>query len=99
MPDEPTLGEVQRRMDQRFTDLKEDIVELTVRLDRKVDMEIYNLRHEALMVRVATLESLREKDTEKIIATRRWLVGAVIVPLISVLLPVIILLVQGGGST
>lgn len=98
MPDEPTLGEVQRRMDQRFTDLKEDLAELALRLDRKVDMEIYNLRHEALMARVATLETLREKDAEKLVATRRWLVGAVIVPLIGVLLPVIILLIQGGSA-
>ncbi len=98
MPDEPTLGELQRRMEQRFTDLKEDIGEFNVRLDRKVDMEIYNLRHEALMARVTTLETLREKDTEKLVATRRWLVGAVIVPLIGVLLPVIILLVQGGST-
>lgn len=98
MPDEPTLGELQRRMEQRFTDLKEDLVEFNTRLDRKVDMEIYNFRHEALMSRVTTLETLREKDAEKLVATRRWLVGAVIVPLVGVLLPVIILLVQGGTS-
>ncbi len=98
MPDEPTLGEIVRRMDQSFLDLKEDMRELAVRLDRKVDMEIYTLRHEALMARVNTLETLREKDAERIIATRRWLVGAVIVPVIGILLPVIILLVQGGSS-
>jgi hypothetical protein len=98
VPDEPTLGELQRRMEQRFADLKEDIGEFNIRLDRKVDMEIYNLRHEALMARVTTLETLREKDTEKLVATRRWLVGAVIVPLIGVLLPVIILLIQGGST-
>lgn len=85
-------------MEQAFLDLKEDIRDSNRRLDRKVDMEIYNLRHEALMARVNTLETLREKDTEKIVATRRWLVGAVIVPLIGVLLPVIILLIQGGSS-
>lgn len=98
MPDEPTLGELQRRMEQRFMDLKEDLVEFNGRLDRKVDMQIYNLRHEALMARVTTLETLREKDAERIVATRRWLIGAVIVPLIGVLLPVIILLVQGGST-
>lgn len=85
-------------MEQRFADLKEDLVEVTARLDRKVDMQIYNLRHEALTARVATLETLRDKDTEKIIATRRWLIASVIVPLISILLPVIILLVQGGST-
>lgn len=98
MADEPTLGELQRRMEQRFTDLKEDLVEFNVRLDRKVDMQIYNLRHESLTARVATLETLREKDAERIVATRRWLIASVIVPLISILLPVVILLLQGGSS-
>ena len=98
MPDEPTLGELQRRIENAFADLKEDVREFNARLDRKVDMEIYNLRHEALTARVTTLETLREKDAEKIVATRRWLVGAVIVPLIGVLLPVIIVLVQGGTA-
>lgn len=98
MADEPTLGELQRRMEQRFADLKEDIGDFNAGLARKVDMEIYILRHENLMARVTTLETQREKDVEKLIATRRWLVGAVIVPLIGVLLPVIILLIQGGST-
>jgi phage tail tape-measure protein len=93
--DEPTLGEVQRRMEQGFIDLKDDMRELGGRLDSKVDQKVYDLRHEALMARVTTLETLREKDAEKIVATRRWLVGAVIVPLIGILLPVIILLAKG----
>lgn len=96
MADEPTLGEVQRRMEQGFIDLKDDMREIGVRLDSKVDQKVYDLRHEALASRVTTLETLREKDAEKIVATRRWLVGAVIVPLIGILLPVIILLVQGN---
>jgi hypothetical protein len=98
MPDEPTLGEVVRRFDDRFVDLRDDIAQLGLRLDEKVDQRIYDLRHEALASRVSTLETLREKDTEKLVATRRWLIGAVIVPLVGILLPVIILLTQGAGS-
>lgn len=98
MPDEPTLGEVIRRFDDRFVDLRDDIAGLGRRLDEKVDQRIYDLRHEALASRVTTLETLREKDTEKLIATRRWLIGAVIVPLIGVMLPLIVLLVRGAGS-
>lgn len=98
MPDEPTLGEVVRRFEDRFVDLREDIAQLGRRMDEKVDQRIYDLRHEALAQRVATLETLREKDAEKLVATRRWLIGAVIVPLIGILLPVILLLTQGGGS-
>ena len=98
MPDEPTLGEVVRRFDERFADVRDDIQQLGRRLDEKVDQKLYDLRHEALAQRIATLETLREKDTEKLVATRRWLIGAVVVPLVGILLPVIILLTRGGGS-
>ncbi|MEU0675492.1 hypothetical protein ABZ330_21875 [Streptomyces sp. NPDC006172] len=98
MPDDPTLGEVVRRFDDRFTDVRDDIAQLGRRLDEKVDARIYDLRHEALASRVSTLETLREKDAEKLVATRRWLIGAVIMPLVGILLPVVILLTRGGGS-
>lgn len=98
MPEEPTLGEVVRRFDERFADVRDDIQQLGRRMDEKVDQRIYDLRHEALTARVGTLETLREKDTEKLVATRRWLIGAVIVPLVGILLPVIILLTRGSGS-
>ena len=96
MPDEPTLGEVVRRFDERFADVRDDIQQLGRRMDEKVDQRIYDLRHEALSSRVGILETLREKDTEKLVATRRWLIGAVIVPLVGILLPVIILLTRGS---
>ena len=97
MHDEPTLGEVVRRFEDRFVDLRDDIQQIGRRLDEKVDARIYDLRHEALSARVGTLETLREKDAERLVATRRWLIGAVIVPLIAVLMPVVILLVRGAG--
>lgn len=98
MADDPSNGELARRLDERFTDVREDIQQLGHRLDGKVSQEVYDLRHEALARRVTTLETLREKDAEKLVATRRWLIGAVVVPLIGIFLPVIILLAQGVGS-
>jgi hypothetical protein len=98
MSDEPTLGEVVRRFEDRFTDIRDDIQQLGRRMDEKVDQRIYDLRHEALGARVGALETLREKDAEKLVATRRWLIGAVLIPLVGVMLPVILLLVQGAGS-
>lgn len=98
MPDEPTPGEMVRRLEDRLADVRDDIQQLGRRMDEKVDQRIYDLRHEALGARVAALETLREKDAERIVATRRWLVGAVIVPLVGVLLPVILMLTQGVGS-
>ncbi|MEU2724087.1 hypothetical protein [Streptomyces smyrnaeus] len=98
MSDEPTLGEIARRFEDRLTDVRDDIQQLGARIDGKVSQEVYDLRHEALASRVTTLETLREKDTERIVATRRWLIASVIVPLVGILLPVVVLLVQGGGS-
>lgn len=96
MADDPTLGELARRMEDRLADVRDDIQQLLRRMDEKVDQRLYDLRHEALTQRVSTLETLREKDAEKLVATRRWLIGAVIMPLISILLPVVILLMGAG---
>lgn len=98
MSDEPTLGEVVRRFEDRFMDVRDDIKQLGDRIDTKVSQEVYDLRHEALASRVTTLETLREKDAERLVATRRWLIGAVIVPLVGVLLPVIIMLMRGAAG-
>lgn len=97
MSDEPTPGEMVRRLEDRLADVRDDIQQLGRRMDEKVDQRIYDLRHEALTGRVSTLETLRDKDTEKLVATRRWLIGAVVVPLIGIVLPVIILLSRGSG--
>ena len=94
MADEPTLGEVVRRFEDRFTDLRDDIQQLGRRIDGKVSQDLYDLRHETLMARVKALEDIRVKDAERLAATRRWLIGAVIVPLVAVLLP--ILMSMGG---
>lgn len=96
MADELTLGELARRLDDRTGDIRDDIRSLSEELAKKVDQKLYDVRHDALAQRVATLETLREKDAEKIVATRRWLIG-VIVPLVGILLPVIILLVRGSS--
>lgn len=98
MPDELTLGELARRLDDRTGDIRDDIRGLSEEMAKKVDQKLYDIRHDALSARVTTLETLREKDTEKLVATRRWLIGAVIVPLVGILLPVILLLTQGAGS-
>ncbi|CAG6392789.1 hypothetical protein NMG29_06710 [Streptomyces cocklensis] len=94
MADEPTLGEVVRRFEDRFTDLRDDIQQLGRRIDGKVSQDLYDLRHEALSARVKALETMREKDADRLAATRRWLIGVVIVPLVAVLLP--ILMTMGG---
>ncbi|SRR6266576_1518 len=98
MPDEPTLGEVARRFEDRLTDVRDDIRQLGHAIDGKVSQEVYALQYAALMAKISALEALREKDVERLIATRRWLIAAVVMPIVAALLPVLISLMQGTGS-
>jgi len=95
MPDEPTLGEVMRRLEDVRTDLKEDFRELGVRLDSKVSLERYQLEQQArdeaskqIIERVKALEgATREKEQQRA-ADRRLIFSALIVPILMVLLTV-----------
>lgn len=97
MADEPTLGEGVRRLEDRLADVRDDIAQLGRRLDEKVDQRIYDLRHDALSSRVRTLEVQREKDAERLTATRRWMIGTVITVVVA-LLPYLGALVRGAGA-
>lgn len=69
MPEDPTLGEVMRRLEDVRADLKEDFRELGTRLDSKVSMERYSLEQQAvteamrqIVERVKTIESARDQE-------------------------------------
>lgn len=71
MPDDPTLGEVMRRLEDVRQDLKEDFRELGLRLDSKVSMERYQLEQQArdgaaavTAERITAIEQAREKEAE-----------------------------------
>ena len=70
--DEPTLGEIVRRLEAVHQDLKEDLREYGARLDSKVSMERYQLEQRArddstqqLLERVRAIETAREQDADK----------------------------------
>ncbi|MFI8301579.1 hypothetical protein ACIGCZ_37355 [Streptomyces nigra] len=72
MPDEPTLGEVVRRLEAVHQDLKEDFRDVAGRLDGKVSIERYQYEKEAgaerergLTERVREIEAAREKEKEE----------------------------------
>lgn len=72
MSDEPTNGELARRLDAGFVDLKEDMRTLASRLDTKVDATFLELqqrtqdeRHEALALRVGHVETERAREAER----------------------------------
>lgn len=78
MPDEPTLGEVVRRLEAVHADLKEDLREYGARLDGKVSMERYQLEQQAgqdalrlLVERVTGIEEARATAARQAEADRR----------------------------
>lgn len=74
MPDEPTLGEVMRRLEDVRTDLKDDFRELGLRLDSKVSLERYQLeqvaRDEALKLAVERIKGIEEARDQEARARR-----------------------------
>lgn len=72
MPDEPTLGEVVRRLDAVHTDLKEDFRDVAGRLDGKVSMERYQLEQQAALdrerlatERIRAIEDARDREARE----------------------------------
>ena len=95
MPDEPTLGELGRRLDSGITDLRDDIRELAGRLDSKVDQtalgyqqQAQDERHTLLVARVQAIEDARVKEAAQRAADRRLILTALVVPVLLVLLQV-----------
>ncbi|MDX3343716.1 hypothetical protein PV409_37840 [Streptomyces sp. ME02-6979.5a] len=89
MADEPTLGEVVRRLDDVRQDLKEDIHGVVTLLGGKADSEIVRLgqeaqdeRHTTLSGRVAKLEEKdQQKDTQRQ-NDRRLILFSLVVPVL-----------------
>lgn len=69
MADEPTLGEIVRRLEAVHADLKEDVRELGSRLDKKVTLERYQYEqhgrdeaHRGLVERIRGIEDARDQE-------------------------------------
>lgn len=104
MPDEPTLGEVVRRLEAVHADLKEDIRQQGGRLDGKVSLDVFELRIAALdkdlqavAARAVTLEQADRERARQRAADRRWIFSALIVPVVLVVLQAY-LTTRGAGS-
>jgi ferric-dicitrate binding protein FerR (iron transport regulator) len=70
--DEPTLGEVARRLEAVHLDLKEDVREIGSRLDKKVSVERYELErraadevHRQVIERIAAIEQARQQEARE----------------------------------
>jgi CHASE3 domain sensor protein len=69
--DDPSNGELARRLEAVHQDLKEDFRELAKRLDAKVSLERYELErrnrdevHVQMMERIAAIETARQKERQ-----------------------------------
>lgn len=78
MPDDPSLGEVARRLEAIHQDLKEDLREYGARLDKKVSVERYELErraaddvHRQVIERVAAIEAARQREQQEVETERR----------------------------
>jgi CHASE3 domain sensor protein len=70
--DDPSNGELARRLEAIHQDLKEDFRELAKRLDAKVSLERYELErrnrdevHVQMMERIAAIETARQKERQE----------------------------------
>ncbi|MFK8851268.1 hypothetical protein [Streptomyces sp. Ac-502] len=104
MPDEPSLGELGRLIQLMRGDFRDDMAQLSMRLDKVVSVERYDPEQASVKKDIADLtravEGLaaqREKDAERVTQTRRWMIASVIVPLIGIVLPLMVML-RGAGA-
>jgi hypothetical protein len=104
VPDDPTLGELARRLEDRFGDVRDDIQQLGIRLDSRVSMERYQIEqqqrddaHKLLLERVKGIEDARKEQDKQRAADRRLIFSALVVPVLLVLLQVY-LSTRGAGA-
>lgn len=99
MADEPSMsnGELGRLIQALREDMREDMGQLNQRLDKVVPVDVYTIEKTTITERVTALETHREKDAEKMTATRRWMVGVVITVALA-LLPYLAAIVKGATA-
>ncbi|MDQ0795564.1 hypothetical protein [Streptomyces sp. B1I3] len=97
MADEPSNGELGRLIQALRDDVREDLGNLNGRLDSFVSQDVYTIEKTQINARVTTLETQRERDADRIVATRRWMIGVVITVVVA-LLPYLAMTVKGAGA-
>ncbi|MFJ8446824.1 hypothetical protein [[Kitasatospora] papulosa] len=97
MADEPSNGELGRLIQALRDDVREDLGNLNGRLDTFVSQDVYTIEKAQLGSRVTALETQREKDVDRLVTTRRWMIGVVITVVVA-LLPYLAATVKGAGA-
>lgn len=81
-----------REIKQFREDTGRSFQRLEAGLDKLLPREVYEARHDALVKRVDTLEKDAERAEADRIAMRRWLISAVVLPVGSVVITIILAL-------
>ncbi|MFD9225370.1 hypothetical protein ACFWDI_36420 [Streptomyces sp. NPDC060064] len=90
-------GELGRLIQSLREDMREDMGQLNARLDKVVPVDVYTIEKTTITERVTALETHREKDAERLVATRRWMLGVVITVVVAVL-PYLATIVRGAAA-
>lgn len=110
MADDPSLGELARRLEDRLAPVRDDIQQLTARLDRHVSMERYQLEKESrdkeireVLERVRAIEEARreeerQKEVDRRAATAQRAADRRLI-LTGLIVPVLLVLLQVYLST
>lgn len=104
MADEPSNGELARRLEAVHIDLKEDLRDVAGRLDGKVSNEVFKLEQaaqdrttQALAERVKVIEDRKGEQERQRAADRRLILTALVVPVLLVLLTAYLAARGAGG--
>ena len=94
--DDITNAELARRLDQFGRDVREDLADLSRRMDAYVLREVYQAERLAMETRITVLEGRVRDGEEQRRGMTRWLISAVVIPAVA-LVVTIILNLQGPG--
>lgn len=104
MSDDPSLGELGRRIEALHQAVREGDAQLNARLDRMVSAEVYAIekavneqRDKDLLDRLKAVEQARKVDADRRAADRRLIFTALVAPVLLLLLNVY-LNAKGAGS-
>jgi hypothetical protein len=104
MADEPSLGELGRLIQAMRGDIRDDMAEISARLDRMVSTDVYAVEKAVLVKDISELDkkveavmALRAQDADRVTQTRRYLTASVIIPLIGLIIPFVFFILGGKG--
>lgn len=86
-----------RELAQFREDMHTDLADLKAELGRLLPREVYDLKHQQLLdrnqqlsARIDAVEQARRDDAKQRRADRRWLIGAVVIPMVVLVVQIIV---------